>query len=81
MIIRIILKPKPIICRSLLILLKNSRSGFLIINHRDNSGARLIKACSARVATYDVADEGYSGETVNYLAHDIKIKMLAKYLK
>lgn len=48
--------------------------GFLIINHHDSSSARLIKACSARIATYDVADETYSGETVNYLAHDLRIK-------
>ena len=60
---------------------KIPRSGFLIINHRDNSSARLIKACSARVATYDVADEGYSGETVNYLAHDIKIRNACQIFK
>jgi len=48
--------------------------GFLVINHRDSYSARLIKACSARIATYDVLDEGFSGETVNYLAHDLRIK-------
>ncbi len=49
-------------------------NGFLITNNRDAYSRDLKKDCTGRVATYDIDDENYSGETVNYLAHNIKVK-------
>jgi UDP-N-acetylmuramate--alanine ligase len=48
--------------------------GFLIINNRDAITGKIKKYCHSRVSSYDIADENYNNETVNYLAHDLKIK-------
>lgn len=49
-------------------------SGFLVMNNRDSDSRRIAKYCRGRIAKYDVADENYSEETVNYLAHSLKLK-------
>jgi UDP-N-acetylmuramate--alanine ligase len=54
-------------------------TGFLITNNRDAYSRRLKKYCKGRVADYDVSDDKYSGETVNYLAHDVNIKNGVQY--
>jgi len=48
--------------------------GFLIINHRDALSSKIKKHAPGRVINYDIDDENYNQETVNYLAHDLKIK-------
>ncbi len=53
---------------------KIPKGGFFIMNNRDVQSRRIVKYCRGRIAKYDVADEAYSGETVNYLAHSLKLK-------
>jgi len=53
---------------------KIPRDGFLIMNNHDAHSRRIAKYCRGRVAKYDVDDAGYSGETVNYLAHNLRLK-------
>ncbi len=53
--------------------------GFLVMNNRDADSRRISKYCRGRIAKYDVADEDYSGETVNYLAHSVKLKSGNQY--
>ncbi len=53
---------------------KIPKSGFLVMNNRDTDSRRIAKYCRGRIAKYDIADEFYSEETVNYLAHSLKLK-------
>ena len=53
---------------------KIPKNGFLVMNNRDSDSRRIAKYCRGRIAKYDVADENYSEETVNYLAHSLKLK-------
>jgi len=49
-------------------------TGWLVINNRDPEIKKIKKYCRGQVLTYDVAPENKNVETVNYLAHDLKIK-------
>jgi UDP-N-acetylmuramate--alanine ligase len=49
-------------------------TGFLVINNRDQATRKIKKYCHGRIASYDIADEDYSNETVNYLAYNLKIE-------
>ena len=49
-------------------------SGFLVLNHRDSKTQKIRKYSQARVLDYDIADVDYNNETVNYLAHKLRIK-------
>ncbi|MFA6416971.1 MAG: UDP-N-acetylmuramate--L-alanine ligase [Patescibacteria group bacterium] len=49
-------------------------SGFLVTNHHDTLSRKIKKYCRARIINYDIADTNYNNETVNYLAHGIRIK-------
>lgn len=53
---------------------KIPRDGFLVINNRDSEIKKIKKYCAGRILTYDVAPAGQTVPTVNYLAHDLKIK-------
>jgi UDP-N-acetylmuramate--alanine ligase len=46
----------------------------LIINHHDRQARQIKKYSPARVIDYDIADQNYNNETVNYLAHNLRIK-------
>ncbi len=49
-------------------------TGFLIINNRDKDSRKLASQQTYRVARYDIKDETYQGETVNYLAYNLRLK-------
>jgi UDP-N-acetylmuramate--alanine ligase len=49
-------------------------SGFLVTNHHDALSRKIKRYCHARVINYDIADESYNNETVNYLAHGLRVK-------
>ncbi|HZJ40656.1 MAG TPA: UDP-N-acetylmuramate--L-alanine ligase [Candidatus Saccharimonadales bacterium] len=49
-------------------------SGFLVTNHRDRLSRKIKKYCQARIINYDIADENYNNEAVDYLAHGLRIK-------
>jgi len=49
-------------------------SGWLVINNRDPEIKKIKKYCGAPVLTYDIAPLGMTVETVNYLAHNLKLK-------
>lgn len=60
---------------------KIPKQGFLVMNNRDADSRKIVKHCRGRIAKYDFADEVYSGETVNYLAHDLKLKAGNQYFQ
>ncbi len=49
-------------------------SGFLIINNRDKNSRKLALNKSFRLASYDLKDDDYQGQTVNYLAYNVRLK-------
>lgn len=46
-------------------------TGFLVVNHRDILSRQVAKKVKGQVLSYDISNNGYNGETVNYLAHSI----------
>ncbi len=53
---------------------KIPRAGWLAINNRDPETKKIKKFCAGQVITYDMASPGKTVATVNYLAHDLKLK-------
>jgi len=53
---------------------KISRAGWLVINNRDPEIKKIKKYCSGQVISYDIAPNNETVETVNYLAHNLKLK-------
>lgn len=53
---------------------KIPREGFLVVNNSDGEIKKIKKYCQAQIITYDVSSVGETTATVNYLAHDLKIK-------
>lgn len=53
---------------------KIPRVGFLVINNSDKEINKIKKYCRGQIITYDVAGVGETVPTVNYLAHDLRIK-------
>ena len=49
-------------------------SGWLVTRNRDPEIKKIKKYCGAPVLTYDIAPLGMTVETVNYLAHNLKLK-------
>ena len=48
--------------------------GFLIVNNRDVSSRQLSRNKPFKVISFDVNNEGYQGQIVNYLAYNIRLK-------
>lgn len=48
--------------------------GWLVINNRDPEIRKIKKYCRGQILTYDVASSDKTVETVNYLAHGLKLK-------
>lgn len=53
---------------------KIPRSGWLVINNRDPEIRKIKKYCQGQVLTYDINSSDKTVATVNYLAHNLKIK-------
>jgi len=53
---------------------KIPRAGWLVINNRDPEIRKIKKYCSGQVISYDIAPKNKTVETVNYLAHNLKLK-------
>lgn len=53
---------------------KIPENGFLVINNRDSETKKIKKYCHGQILTYDILRNDKSAETVNYLAHDLKIE-------
>ncbi len=49
-------------------------SGWLVINNRDPEIKKIKKHCGGQILSYDVAADGQTVPTVNYLAQNLKIK-------
>jgi len=49
-------------------------TGWLVVSNRDSEIKKIKKYCEAPVLTYDIAPLGMTVETVNYLAHNLKLK-------
>ncbi len=48
--------------------------GFLVINNSDSETKKIKKYCRGQILTYDILRDDKTVETVNYLAHDLKIE-------
>ncbi len=53
---------------------KIPEKGFLVINNNDVETKKIKKYCRGQILTYDVLRDDKTVETVNYLAHDLKIE-------
>jgi len=53
---------------------KIPQAGWLVANNRDIEIKKIKKYCRGQILTYDVAASEKTVETVNYLAHDLKLK-------
>lgn len=53
---------------------KITANGFLVINNSDAETKKIKKYCRGQILSYDILRGDKSVETVNYLAHDLKIE-------
>lgn len=53
---------------------KIPQAGWLVVNNRDQEIKKIKKYCPGQILSYDVASSEETVETVNYLAHDLKLK-------
>ncbi len=53
---------------------KIPRAGWLVVNNRDGEIRKIKKYCPGKVLTYDVSASDKTVATVNYLAHNLKLK-------